>query len=210
MPRRRSQTSLIRSTTPPEIKWASFATPVYLNPRPNTKYAGVYETTNGVSSWYDGLAVTFEKRLSHGFQSLASYTWSHAIDDGQGTSTNAVFTGSTSIWTYNGNYAFDKGSSQIDQRHRLAYSFVWSPTLMHNDNAVCQVRRQQLARFRASRRSERQADQRDDPADRHTGHRNAVHQFDQRIRRQPARTVPAGRQPVHARRRIAKTCASPK
>ncbi len=72
---------------------------MYLNPRPNTKYAGVYETTNGVSSWYDALSVTFDKRFSHGFQSLASYTWAHAIDDGQGSSTNAVFTGSTSIWT---------------------------------------------------------------------------------------------------------------
>jgi len=113
----------------------SFTTPVYLNPRPNTKYAGVYETTNGVSSWYDALTVAFEKRFSHGFQSLASYTWAHAIDDGQGSSTNAVFTGSTSIWTYNGNYIYDKGSSVIDQRHRFVYSFVWTPTLMHGDSA---------------------------------------------------------------------------
>jgi outer membrane receptor protein involved in Fe transport len=112
---------------------SSFSTPIYLNPRPNTKYGGVYETTNGVSSWYDGLSVSFEKRFSHGFQSLASYTWSHAIDDGQGTSTNAVFTGSTSIWTYNGLYGYDKGSSQIDQRHRFTYSFVWTPTFWHND-----------------------------------------------------------------------------
>lgn len=112
----------------------TFTTPVYLNPRPNPKYAGVYETTNGVSSWYDGLSVSFEKRFSHGFQSLASYTWAHAIDDGQGSSTNAVFTGSTSIWTYNGNYAFDKGSSLIDQRHRFTYSWVWSPTLMRGNS----------------------------------------------------------------------------
>jgi outer membrane receptor protein involved in Fe transport len=114
---------------------STFTTPVYLNPRPNTKYAGVDETTNGVSSWYDALAVTFEKRFSHGFQSLASYTWSHAIDDGQGSSTNAVFTGSTSIWTYNGNYIYDKGSSLIDQRHRFTYTFVWTPTLMRGNSA---------------------------------------------------------------------------
>jgi hypothetical protein len=113
----------------------TFTTPVYLNPRPNPKYAGVYETTNGVSSWYDALSVAFEKRFSHGFQSLASYTWSHAIDDGQGSSTNAVFTGSTSIWTYNGNYVYDKGSSVIDQRQRFVYSWVWSPTLMRGNSA---------------------------------------------------------------------------
>lgn len=112
----------------------TYTTPVYLNPRPNTKYGGVYETTNGVSSWYDGLAVTLEKRFSHGFQALGSYTWSHAIDDGQGTSTNAVFSGSTSQWTYNGNYGFDKGSSLIDQRHRFSLAFVWTPTFIHTDN----------------------------------------------------------------------------
>jgi len=111
----------------------SFTTPVYLNPRPNTSYGGVYETTNGVSSWYAGMTVQLEKRFSHGFQSLTSYTWSHAIDDGQGSSTNAVFTGSTAIWTYNGNYGYDKGSSLIDQRHRLAESWVWTPTFWHND-----------------------------------------------------------------------------
>lgn len=112
----------------------SFTTPIYLNPRPNPKYAGVYETTNGVSSWYDGLSVTYEKRFSHGFQGLASYTWAHSIDDGQGSSTNAVFTGSTAIWTYNGNYVYDKGSSTIDQRHRLSYSWVWAPTLMRGNS----------------------------------------------------------------------------
>jgi outer membrane receptor protein involved in Fe transport len=109
----------------------TYTTGVYLNPRPNTKYAGVYETTNGVSSFYDGLTATLDKRFAHGFQSLASYTWSHAIDDGQGSSTNAVFTGSTAIWTYNGNYGFDKGSSFNDQRQRFVYSFVWAPTFHH-------------------------------------------------------------------------------
>ncbi len=115
-------------------KVGSFTTPVYLNPRPNTKYAGVYETTNGVSSFYDGLTATINKRFSHGFQSLASYTWAHAIDDGQGSSTNAVFTGSTAIWTYNGNYAYDKGSSSNDQRQRFVYSFIWAPTF-HREGA---------------------------------------------------------------------------
>lgn len=113
---------------------STFTTPVYINPRPNTSYGGVYETTNGVSSWYDGLTVTLDKRFSHGFQSLSSYTWSHAIDDGQGSSTNAVFTGSTSIWTYNGDYGYDKGSSLIDQRHRFTETWVWTPTFWHNDS----------------------------------------------------------------------------
>ncbi len=114
---------------------STYTTPIYMNPRPNTKYGGVYETTNGVNSYYDGLLVTFDKRFSHGFQSLVSYTWSHAIDDGQGSSTNAVFSGSN-IWTYNGNYSFDKGSAGIDQRHRLVYSLVYQTPNMRGNNPL--------------------------------------------------------------------------
>ena len=36
-----------------------------------------------------GWSLAFDKRFSHGFQSSASYTWSHEIDDGQGAATNA-------------------------------------------------------------------------------------------------------------------------
>ncbi|MBV8906350.1 MAG: TonB-dependent receptor, partial [Acidobacteriia bacterium] len=112
----------------------TYTTNVYLNPRPNTKYGAVDEVTNGVSSYYAGLAVTFEKRFSHGIQFLTSYTWSHEIDDGQNTSTQAVFLSSLNPWTYNGNYGFDKGSGLIDQRHRLSYSFVWQPTFVHRND----------------------------------------------------------------------------
>jgi Carboxypeptidase regulatory-like domain/TonB dependent receptor len=113
----------------------TYTTPVYLNPRPNTKYGAVLEVTNGVSSFYDGMVVTFEKRYSHGIQWLASYTWSHEIDDGQGAGSNAIFFSTTSPWTYNGDYGFDKGSGALDQRHRLVYSFVWTPTFTHANGA---------------------------------------------------------------------------
>jgi outer membrane receptor protein involved in Fe transport len=111
----------------------TFATPVYLNPRPNTKYGAIYEVTNGVSSYYDGLTVTLDKRLSHGFQSLLSYTLSHEIDDGQGAATNAIFFSSLAT-TYNGNYWFEKGSGLLDQRHRLVFSFVWTPPSVRSEN----------------------------------------------------------------------------
>jgi hypothetical protein len=94
----------------------------------------VYETTNGVSSFYDALVVTFNKRFSHGFQSLVSYTWAHEIDDGQSSGSNAIFFSSPTA-TFNGDYGFDKGSGLLDQRHRFVYSFVWSPTFVHRDGA---------------------------------------------------------------------------
>jgi hypothetical protein len=113
----------------------TFTTPVYIGPRPNTKYGAVIEDTNGVDSNYDALALTFEKRFSHGFQSLASYTWSHEIDDGQGAGSNAIFF-STITTAYDGNNSFERGSGLLDQRHRFVYSFIWAPTLIHSDQPV--------------------------------------------------------------------------
>jgi len=51
---------------------------------PNLNFSGgsgLYVTTNAASSDYNSLQVKFERKLSHGLQFLASYTWSHAIDD---------------------------------------------------------------------------------------------------------------------------------
>jgi hypothetical protein len=72
-------------------------------------------------------------RISNRF-TKASYTWSHEIDDGQGSSTTAVFGFSDTPWTYNGNYGFDKGSGNLDQRQRAVITFVWTPTLLHNNS----------------------------------------------------------------------------
>src|ERR1017187_953994 len=107
----------------------SFSTPVYLAAnRVDPRYGRIMQDENGLKSYYDALAVQMDKRFSHGFQALLSYTWSHAIDDGQGTSLDALFYSSPALTTYNGNYAFDKGSSALDQRHRLVFSFVERPT----------------------------------------------------------------------------------
>jgi hypothetical protein len=111
---------------------STFTTPVYTGARPNTKYGAVVEVTNGVDSLYEGLAITFEKRFSHGIQSLASYTWAHEIDDGQGAGGNAIFFNTTTP-VYNGNNSFERGSGSLDQRHKLVHSFVWAPA-MHSTN----------------------------------------------------------------------------
>jgi len=114
---------------------AAYSTQVYSGARPNPNFGAIYEETNGVSSSYDGLTLSFEKRLSHGFQASASYSWSHEIDDGQGAATNAIFGFSDALWTYNGIYGFDKGSGALDQRQRFVYTFVWTPTFTHASNA---------------------------------------------------------------------------
>ena len=106
----------------------TYTTPVYTGSRPNAKYGTVYELTNGESSWYTGLVTTLQKRFAHGFQMLGSYTWSHEIDNGQGGGSNALFYNSFNS-VNNGNYAAEKGSGTLDQRHRFVYSFSWMPTI---------------------------------------------------------------------------------
>jgi hypothetical protein len=108
--------------------------------------------TNGVSSSYNGLVVSAQKRLSHGIQMQGSYTWSHEIDDGQGAATNAIFGFSDALWTYNGNYSFDKGSGLLDQRHRIVYSFVWTPKFTDSDSFFARYL-STAGSFQASRRS---------------------------------------------------------
>lgn len=114
----------------------SFATPVYLaSNRVDPRYGRIVQDENGVKSYYDALTVQVNKRFSRGLQALVAYTWSHAIDDGQGAATDALYYASPILSTYNGNYTFDKGSSVLDQRHRMVLSFVEQPTFTHRDGA---------------------------------------------------------------------------
>jgi hypothetical protein len=104
----------------------AYTSPIYAGPRPNPAFGSVLETTNGIDSVYDGLAVTLNKQFTHGLQMLGSYTWSHEIDDGQGQASNAIFYSSLTT-LYNGNNAAERASGWEDQRHRFVYSLVWSP-----------------------------------------------------------------------------------
>ena len=114
---------------------STYTTQVYTGARPNPAFGAIYQQTNGVSSAYNALVASFDKRFAHGFQASASYTWSHEIDDGQGAATNAIFGFSDAAWTYNGNYGFDKGSGGLDQRQRFVYTFVWAPVFTHSNSA---------------------------------------------------------------------------
>jgi hypothetical protein len=49
---------------------------------PNPNIFEALLITNAATSDYNALQIQFQRRLSHGLQALASYTWSHSIDDG--------------------------------------------------------------------------------------------------------------------------------
>ncbi|MCU0248171.1 MAG: TonB-dependent receptor, partial [Bryobacter sp.] len=115
----------------------TFTTPTYrLANRVDTRYQRLLQVENGGQSWYNGLVLQLNKRFSKGFQMNVAYTWSHAIDTAnQGGGSNTLFF-DTLRSTYNGDYSADKGSSSLDQRHRMTTNFLWSPTFTKSNSAA--------------------------------------------------------------------------
>ena len=110
----------------------TFTTPVYLaSSKVYSNYQHVYEVDNGGNTYYNGMSVQLERRLAHGIEGSLSYTWSHAIDNGLGGISSNEYYSSLTPTLYNGNYSAQKGNSSLDERQRLVFNFVWSPTLSH-------------------------------------------------------------------------------
>ncbi len=73
--------------------------------------------SNG-SSVYNGFSTNLRKRFNRHYEFLASYTWSHAIDDS--TDLQATLTPQDSYYP-----AVDRSTSLFDQRHRFVFSGVY-------------------------------------------------------------------------------------
>lgn len=76
------------------------------------------ERTSDATSTYHALWVTANRRLSHGVQLNASYTWSHSIDDASRTNNGFIVQDSTNILS-------GKGSSDFDARHRFVMNAIY-------------------------------------------------------------------------------------
>jgi hypothetical protein len=79
---------------------------------PNSDFQAVAVTDNTATSDYHALQAKFERRLSRGFQALASYTWSHSIDIAS-TDASTTFSTPGSI----ASAQIDRGNSDFDIRH---------------------------------------------------------------------------------------------
>ena len=73
--------------------------------------------SNG-SSVYHGLTANLRKRFSNHYEFLASYTWSHAIDDS--TDLQSTLTPQDSYFP-----GLDRSTSLFDQRQRFVFSGVY-------------------------------------------------------------------------------------
>src|SRR6185369_2514178 len=106
----------------------TYSIPAYrLVNRINPRWRRVNAVESGGESFYNALVVQVRQRVYKGLEGFASYTWSHAIDFNQGGGADNIFFGDGPRSLWNGNYAADKGSSQLDQRHRLVVSSTYEP-----------------------------------------------------------------------------------
>jgi len=83
---------------------------------------GVDLMQSSANSSYNSLQVMVKKQMSHGLQALASYTYSHSLDDYSGDPT-----GTSDVTVVPGNQAVlnNYASSDFDRRHRLVFSGIY-------------------------------------------------------------------------------------
>jgi hypothetical protein len=86
---------------------------------PGGKVSTIAEVDSGSNSSYHALWVTANKRLTHGLQFNASYTYSHSIDYNSLTSANGVVVEDST------NFRNDRGSSDFDARHRFVINWLY-------------------------------------------------------------------------------------
>jgi hypothetical protein len=77
------------------------------------------------SSWYNALEASLTKRLSRGFQFLASYTFSKALDT-DGADINSTSSGNGLTLGDQNSASQRWGRASFDRTHRFAFSGIWA------------------------------------------------------------------------------------
>ncbi|MGB6474720.1 MAG: TonB-dependent receptor [Candidatus Sulfotelmatobacter sp.] len=110
----------------------------------NCIYSSVGEIASVADSGYNALEASLRKRFSHGLSFLASYTWSHSIDDVSsfnitGSASQPV-AGENDLAQNPFDLAAERGRSMFDSRHRLVLSYQWVlPFLQHSSSWYAHV-----------------------------------------------------------------------
>jgi hypothetical protein len=113
----------------------SYATPLYTT-RINPAYGAIYQLDSAGNSYYNAGIVQLTRRFSGWLQGNIAYTYAHAIDYNQGGGGNTLFGSTFPTSVFNGDYRDEKGSSSIDQRHRLVFNAVASPKFVNGNSFV--------------------------------------------------------------------------
>jgi hypothetical protein len=85
----------------------------------------MYNTMYQSRSWYNGMQVRLDKRISHGFQVQGSFTWSKSIDDSSGSTAGDTFQldAVSEPWY---DLSLNKGLSDFDIRRNLTVNGLWN------------------------------------------------------------------------------------
>jgi hypothetical protein len=87
---------------------------------PNATFSGAQLVTNIGTSDYDALQLQLQRRLSHGLQALASYSWSHSIDTASAGSSGS---GSNALSALSPNAS--RGPSDFDVRNAFSMALTY-------------------------------------------------------------------------------------
>jgi len=83
------------------------------------------EMESAGSSWYNGLEANLTKRLGHGLQFLASYTFSKTLDT-DGANVNGTSAGTTLTLGDQNSSRQRWGRADFNRSHRLVFSSIWT------------------------------------------------------------------------------------
>ncbi|HEV7377884.1 MAG TPA: TonB-dependent receptor [Pyrinomonadaceae bacterium] len=99
---------------------------VLLNPNPN--FTVVRVTRNAAVSSYHAMQLQYGRRLSRGLQALASYTWSHSIDNASSDSFSRlrINTGGVTASDSRDTPGNGRGPSDFDVRHSLTAAVTYN------------------------------------------------------------------------------------
>jgi hypothetical protein len=90
---------------------------------PNPNLAEAVLVTNAASSAYNAAQLQFQRRLSAGLQVLASYTWSHSIDD---ASAGSEFGNSANVLVPGAAANANRGPSDFDIRNAFSAGLTYA------------------------------------------------------------------------------------
>jgi hypothetical protein len=92
-----------------------------LNPTAN----GMFLTAWQARSWYNAMQIKVDKRMSHGFQLTAAFTWSKSMDDSSGSTAGDTFQLDivSEPWY---DMSLNKGLSDFDVRRNFVLNGLWN------------------------------------------------------------------------------------
>ena len=105
----------------------------------NCIYSSVGEIASIANSSYNALQTSLRKRFGHGLSFLASYTWSHSIDDVSsfnitGSASQPV-AGENDLAQNPFDLAAERGRSMFDSHHRFVLSYQWELPFLRRSNS---------------------------------------------------------------------------